>query len=139
LEVVDVAPVLGARLPRGDLHDPLARGVELAGGRVAEHEQVEAAAPDAHAELDRADRALLPERVGYRLDLSGGVEIELARVAVTAERVGSYLGHRSGSWAGISAQSAWRSFCSRVSRSSSSSAPRSRRARWPARIDRLSA
>jgi hypothetical protein len=80
IEVVDIGPVgrrggLGSLRPEVGLHR---RG--LAGGRWAQHEDVEVVALDVGAELDGFQRAILTDQLSDRVQLVGGLEAERPRV-----------------------------------------------------------
>ena len=88
LEVVDVAPVGGrGSRRRHRLEERLGERVATAGGR-AEDEDVVAVGVDADAELERLDRAWLPDAGGEDLEVGGGLESGAREIGAPAGLVG---------------------------------------------------
>ena len=88
LEVVDVTPVVGNRLPGRAVVDEATHRRVLADRIGTDGEQVVAFAADTDAELDRLDRARLADHVAQVLEIGRRLESQLIGIAALLERRG---------------------------------------------------
>ena len=85
VEIVQVAQVGRHRLARRAFAQQAEGGGMLAGAGLAQHEHVVTGVAHRQAEVDRLDRAFLPQVAGVLGEVGGGVEAEAGRVAAPAQ------------------------------------------------------